>query len=80
MLSAIWTDEPPRLQGWYFHWNGDRDCSPLPISVLYSGASCKCFVSMGQLGIERPIDCDEYGGWWTPLVIPESPVTDGERG
>lgn len=62
-----WTKEPPTKQGEYWHWNGDLDCAPLPYFVMRSGTTNKCFVSCGQLGITRAIDCDEYGGWWCPL-------------
>lgn len=67
-----WTTTPPTEQAWYWHWNGDHDCAPLPISVLYSGTSGKCFVSMGQLGIKHAIDCDQYGGFWMKLERPKT--------
>lgn len=68
-----WTKSPPTEQDWYWHWNGDADCSPLPTSVLYSGSSGKCFVSQGQLGLSHAIDCDEYGGWWLRITTPPIP-------
>lgn len=74
MSSAIWTDSPPKLSGWYWWWNGDVDSEVLPVSVMYSGFSCKCFVSRGQLGIDEARDVDEFGGWWTPCRIPEPPI------
>jgi len=68
-----WTDNAPTSQGWYWHWTGDDDCGPVPISVLYSGTTGNCFVSMGQLGIDRAIDCNQYGGWWMPIYDPKVP-------
>lgn len=55
---TTWTQETPQSQGWYWHWNGDADCAPLPTSVLFSGFLGKCFVSRGQLGITKAVDCD----------------------
>jgi hypothetical protein len=77
--SVVWTDDPPKSQGWYWHWNGDLAASVNPISVKYSGTSRTCFVAMGQLGIEKPIDCEEFGGWWSPMQVPEVPATREER-
>jgi hypothetical protein len=71
--EAPWTQTPPTEQGTYWHWNGDDDSAPVPIFVLYSGTSGKCFVSMGQLGMDHATDCDEYGGWWKPLPDPKTP-------
>lgn len=68
--TGEWTQTPPTLQGEYWHWNGDQDSAPLPMFVLWSGHTKKCFVSMGQLGITQAVDCDEYGGWWMPLYAP----------
>jgi hypothetical protein len=70
-----WSKEPPTEQGEYWHWNGDEDCAPFPMFVLFSGFSGKCFVSRGQLGIERAIDCDQYGGWWMRVIAPAVPKT-----
>ena len=71
--SAHWTESPPAEGGTYWHWNGDIDCAPLPMFVMWSGFSGKCFVSMGQLGITEAVNCDEYGGWWMPLETPALP-------
>ena len=68
-----WTQTPPSEQGTYWHWNGDNDCAPVPIFVLWSGTTGKCFVTRGQLGMEHATDCDEYGGWWMPLPDPKTP-------
>lgn len=68
-----WTQTPPTHQGQYWHWNGDDTCSPLPMFILWSGTSGKCFVSAGQLGITEAIDCDKYGGWWMRLLAPPLP-------
>lgn len=71
--ADAWTQIPPTTQGTYWHWSGDKDSAPLPMFVLWSGTSGKCFVSRGQLGIEHAIDCDQYGGWWKPLLHPAVP-------
>lgn len=68
-----WTSAPPTEQGTYWHWNGDVDCIPVPTFVFWSGTSGKCFVPMGQLSLSRPIDCDQYGGFWQPLPEPRVP-------
>lgn len=73
--APTWTQNPPTEQGRYWHWNGDEDCAPLPMFILWSGHTGKCFVSRGQLGIEHAIDCDQYGGWWMPLYAPPLPNT-----
>lgn len=69
-----WSKQPPTSQGWYWHWNGDEDSSPLPTSVLWSGTSRTCFVSTGQLGLFQAVDCDKYGGWWLPMITPNTPI------
>lgn len=70
--ELVWKKEPPTEQNWYWHWNGDPDCAPLPTCVLFSGTSQKCFVSAGQLGIKEAIDCDQYGGLWAEMLTPEA--------
>lgn len=49
------------------------DDAPVVMYVLYSGTTCKCFISAGQLGIKEAIDCDQYGGWWKYLNWPKLP-------
>lgn len=76
LLTPRWTADVPVEQGWYWHWNGDVDCAPLPTSVLHSGTTGKCFVTQGQLGLTSPIDCDQYGGFWCgPIEAPQVQVT-----
>ncbi len=58
-MSTKWTKTPPKEQGFYWHWNGDLDCGPFPLHVLYSGTSGKCFVGLGQSGFFDPTDCGE---------------------
>lgn len=70
----VWGKAAPTEQGWYWHWNGDPGCSPVPMSVLWSGTTKRCFVSAGQLGINRAIDCAEYGGYWMPMQEPGTDV------
>lgn len=70
---AEWTQEPPTRQGWYWHWNGDNGSAPFPLSVLRHGAGKRnCFVSLGQAGLMRSVECDEYGGWWK--VLPQEAI------
>lgn len=76
-FPTTWSSDPPNRQGWYWHWNGDEDCAPLPTSVLYSGTTRKCFVSRGQLCLESAIDCDQYGGLWMPMREPPTRGADG---
>lgn len=74
-----WSKSPPTEQGWYWHWVGDPDCAPVPISVLWSGSTNSCFVSAGQLGITHAIDCDKYGGWWTKMWAARIPEIEGVK-
>ena len=74
LRSVAWTQQPPTEQGWYWNWNGDADCAPLPHSVMWGGLSGKCFVSRGQLGLTVAVDCDKYGGWWAPCEAPPIPA------
>ena len=69
-----WTQEPPTEIGLYWHWHGDPDASPVPLNIGFSGTSGKHFVMMGQYGLTRAIDCDEYGGWWLRLHEPPVPT------
>jgi hypothetical protein len=71
--ASPWSEEPPTEQGWYWHWNGDSDSKPIPTSVLYSGTSNTCFVSIGQLGIVEATDCSQYGGFWSAMEAPAVP-------
>lgn len=68
-----WTQAAPTEQGFYWHWCGDEDASPLPLFVMFSGTSKRCFISLGQFGIQGTPDCAEYGGWWLPIEIPPTP-------
>jgi len=70
---AAWTQTPPTEQGTYWHWNGDEDCAPVPMFVLWSGTESKCFVSAGQLGIKHAVMCEDYGGWWLKNQTPNIP-------
>jgi hypothetical protein len=73
LAEPTWSEQPPMRSGTYWHWNGDSDSSPVPIFVMYSGTSGKCFVSRGQLGLSDAINCDEFGGWWQEFPDPEKP-------
>ena len=70
---SSWSDKPPTEQGWYWHWNGNPEARPVPTSVLFSGSRNACFVSAGQLGLKEAVFCDQYGGYWLPLVEPDVP-------
>ncbi len=74
--SCEWTQDVPTRQDTYWHWDGDEDSAPLPYHVLWSGTSNKCFVSYGQYGLDRAIDCDEFGGWWLPCPTPKTPEVE----
>lgn len=70
-----WTQNAPTRQGWYYHWNGDSGSAVFPLSVLKHGAGTQeCFVSLGQAGLSRSIECSEYGGWWKSLPLPPLPL------
>jgi hypothetical protein len=73
LSTAPWTDTPPADSGEYWHWNGNPDDAPVPITVGYSGFQDGCFVQIGQLGITEPKSCKEYGGWWAPIPEPQPP-------
>lgn len=68
-----WTQQVPTEQAAYWWWNGDNDSAPIHLNVLWSGTDRKCFVSMGQYGFTDAKNCDECGGWWKPLPVPEPP-------
>jgi hypothetical protein len=68
-----WTPLPPATGGLYWHWNGDEGCTPNPVFVSWSGTTGNCFVQGGQLGMERAMDCDKFGGWWIRLKAPALP-------
>lgn len=75
-VETEWTQDIPTKQGWYWHWYG-VDSAVFPLSVLKHGAGTQeCFVSLGQAGLSRSVDCSEYGGWWKPMVFP--PIPKGE--
>ncbi|QMI49675.1 hypothetical protein [Burkholderia sp. MBR-1] len=75
-----WSKEPPTEQGLYWHWTGDLDSGPIPLNVLWSGSTKKCFVSIGQYGIAQAVDCDKYGGYWQPAIEPEMDDEIGYHG
>lgn len=70
VVEERFTKDVPTEQGWYWHWNGDEECRPLPTSVLWSGCTKSCFVSTGQLGLTQAVDCKEYGGYWLKMTEP----------
>lgn len=59
-------------QGWYWHWNGDEDCIPVPVSVLYTPVEKLYFATMGQLGWTQPQNVEQLGGWWK--LIRQMPI------
>jgi hypothetical protein len=74
--AARWTKTPPTEQADYWNWDGDPDHAPMVYHVLWSGTAKKCFVSIGQYGIENAIWCDEFGGWWLKIEQPTTPSGD----
>jgi len=77
--GVIWSADPPAEQGWYWHWSGNPDDAPFPLSVLWSGTSKTCFIARGQVG-EDAVFCEKYGGYWTPVVEPRIPETLPKKG
>jgi hypothetical protein len=77
LAARTWPAGPPTEQGLYWHWTGDLDTRPIPLNVLWSGSTKKCFVAAGQYGITQAVDCEEYGGYWKPAI---SPAMDEEIG
>lgn len=68
--AGSWTQDAPTEQDWYWHTFGPGE--PIfPISVLiHGGGTRKCFVSAGQLGLSRAVECTEYGGYWMRMIKP----------
>lgn len=73
VTGSAWTKELPTEQAWYWWWNEHTDDAPVPISVMYSGTSKKCFVATGQMGIKQAMDCDKFGGMWMRIDEPAQP-------
>lgn len=69
-VEDAWSAEPPTEQAWYWHWNGDPDSSPFPLSVLYSGTARKCFVQMDHSHSGQAEFCDTYDGYWMRMREP----------
>lgn len=77
--SLKWTRTPPVEQGEYWHWNGDVDCAPFPLSVMYSGTARKCFVALKDTHSGQAEWCDMYGGWWLRIQQPSLPDEAAEE-
>jgi hypothetical protein len=75
-----WSHEPPTEQGLYWHWTGDLDSVPIPLGVMYSGVTHKCFVPPGQYGIRLATDCDKWGGYWQKAHVPAMDESLGFHG
>lgn len=71
-LEAEWTNLPPTEQGEYWHWDGNPDAAPFPLSVMWSGTAQKCFVCIGDHP-HAPF-CDDFGGWWMRIHQPPQPI------
>jgi hypothetical protein len=74
--AARWTKTPPTEQADYWNWDGDPDHAPMIYHVLWSGTAKKCFVSIGQYGIDEAIWCDNFDGWWLKIEQPSIPSDD----
>lgn len=70
-----WSAAPPTEQAWYWHWSGDSDAAPFPLSVLYSGMERKCFVQMNHTHSGQAECCDTYGGYWMRMREPIAAMT-----
>ena len=78
-----WTQKPPDRdgQGYWWWWNGDEECAPSIITVMYSGCSDKCFVCLTDDQLTRDVDSERWSGWWK-AIKDEAPPTltrSGER-
>lgn len=71
MGAGSWSKELPKSQGFYLYWNGFKDS--VPFLYYVHSKKGRCFVSAGQYGIESPIDCELYMGWWSPFRFPSQP-------
>ena len=69
--TGKWTAKPPTEQGLYWHWNGNYENAPTGFSIIKSVTNGKCFISVGQYGITKPIYCEDYEGYWMLCVEPE---------
>lgn len=58
--------------GCYWHWDGDKDCSPEIVYIQYSGSRGVYFASMGQLGWTEAQDVLDMGGWWKRVPHPSN--------
>jgi len=75
-----WSHEPPTEPGLYWHWTGDLDSVPIPLGVMYSSMTRKCFVAPGQYGIRLATDCDKWGGYWQKARAPAMDESLGFHG
>lgn len=76
LAGGRWTKELPSESGSYWYWNGDSDCSPVHIEIMWSGTTKSCFAPANQWGWTRHQDVEEMGGWWMPLNTPQPPTDD----
>ncbi len=75
-VELVWTRTPDydgHGRDLFWHWSGDPQHAPVPLSISRSGFTGKLFVMSGQYGIRDAIDVDDYGGWWTPVREPAIP-------
>lgn len=59
-------------QRWYWHWNGDIDCCPVPTSIFKDSAGV-FFRTAGQLGCGHAVNVSDLGGWFKKMYEPETP-------
>ena len=69
-----WSQVPPDRngQGYWWWWSGDVEAAPSIITVIYSGGSGQCFVSIKDDPNTNDVNSDDWIGWWKR--IPDEPV------
>lgn len=77
-----WSATLPNDQGYFWHWNGDEDCAPVVLFVMYSGTADKYFVCHNFM-TGAPF-VEDVGGFWyaiqPPSVTPTHAPSEGQMG
>lgn len=75
MAALRWTDEPPTVAGYYWHWDAAEEdgCRTNP-SIVTVGPNvaddCKTLIAYSDSSVPPPLS--EWGGQWAgPLTPPE---------
>lgn len=73
-----WSATLPNDQSYYWHWNGDEDCAPGVLFVMFSGTANKYFVCHNFM-TGAPFVEDVGGLWYAiepPAITPASTPAD----